>query len=296
MQLLRPMLASPTKQADLANLTFPMLASPKIDGIRAVNVNGKLLSRTLKDIPNHHTQCMFALPQYHGLDGELAVGNSYDKNLMQQTTSGCMSGDGTPDVTWWVFDRWDGAGTFRERFTSLDPYVGGSSPSIKVVPHVPIKSHEELAKFEEWALNKGFEGVMLRDPNGPYKQGRSTLREGYLLKVKRFEDSEAVVLGFAEQMTNNNEATTDERGYTKRSTHQANKEAAGILGALRVRDLATGVEFDVGTGFTNEQRNNLWDGRRFLIGKTITYKHFTVGVLDKPRFPTFKSFRDKRDI
>jgi DNA ligase-1 len=291
--LTRPMLAAPTKQIDLDNLWFPLLASPKIDGIRALNVNGKLLSRTLKEIPNLHTQSLFSSPEYQGLDGELAVGNPYDKNLMQQTMSGVMSQDGTPDVIWWVFDRWDMQAPFEDRFKSLPTFK--YSP-IKAVPHIVVNNYLELGTFEQWALEKGFEGVMLRAPNGPYKQGRSTLKERYLLKVKRFEDGEAIVLDTVEQMTNNNEATKDERGYTKRSTHKAGKEAAGTLGALRVREVRTGIEFDVGTGFTAEQRRNLWEGRRFLPGKIIKYKHFAIGVLDKPRFPTFVSFRDKRDM
>lgn len=299
MTLTRPMLAAPTKAADLENLQYPLMASPKIDGIRAVNINGRLVSRTLKDIPNKFTQREFGRPEYHGLDGELAVGKPYDKNLMQQTSSGVMSVEGAPVVQWWVFDRWELSGPFRERFASIDPLTLDEeliAPQIHRVPHVDIFNYGDLQKFEEWCLNKGFEGVMLRDPNGPYKQGRSTLKQGYLLKVKRFEDGEAEVLGFVEQMTNNNEATTDERGYTKRSTHQANKAYAGVLGALQVRDIRTGVEFDIGTGFTAEQRANLWEGRRYLTGKLVKYKHFAIGVKDKPRFPTFIGFRDRRDM
>ena len=43
-------------------------------------------------------------------------------------------------------------------------------------------------------------------PNAPYKQGRSTVREGYLLKVKTFLDDEATVVRFEERMHNGNEA------------------------------------------------------------------------------------------
>lgn len=297
MQLRRPMLAAPTKKADLENLRFPLLASPKIDGIRAVNIGGRLVSRTLKEIPNKYTQATLGIPSLHGADGELCVGKPYDKNLMQQTTSGVMSQDGVPDVTWWLFDDWSLSGTFKERYYQVAN--GGYKEEclrVRVVPHIVVNSYEALTNFEDLMVSKGFEGIMLRDPNGPYKQGRSTLREGYLLKVKRFEDGEAEIIGVVEQMKNNNEATTDERGYTKRSTHQDGKEAAGVLGALQVRDIVTGVEFDIGTGFTLEQRRNLWEGRKYLIGKIVKYKHFAIGVKDKPRFPTFVGFRDRRDM
>lgn len=294
--LVRPMLASPTKKQDLEKLQWPLLASPKIDGIRAVMVGGKLLSRKLLQIPNLHTQSLFQRASLEGLDGELAVGNPFDKNLMQQTLSGVMSRDGEPDVTWHIFDKWDDDDVYFRRAMLAKACAGiPEYPRVKWVPQTLIKSFADLEAYEQAVLDQGYEGVMLRHPHSPYKQGRSTLREGYLLKVKRFEDSEAVVIGFKEQMRNDNEATTDARGYTKRSTHADGKVASGILGALSVRDIVTGVEFDVGTGFTLEQRQNLWEARKYLIGKLVKYKHFPVGVVDLPRFPTFIGFRDKRD-
>jgi hypothetical protein len=73
---------------------------------------------------------------------------------------------------------------------------------------------------------------MLRDPNGPYKFGRSTRKEGYLLKLKRFCDSEAEVIGVVELMHNGNEAKTNALGRTERSTRKAGKTGMGVLGAL----------------------------------------------------------------
>lgn len=295
--LIRPMLASPTKEHDLLSLPFPLLASYKIDGIRACRVNGVLVSRTMKPIPNLYTQRMFQQACFEGLDGELVVGNPYDKNLMQQTQSGVMSVDGEPDVSWHIFDKWDAPGEYRFRAHCAKTIVNAAGiPLVRWVSHKVVNSFEDIKEMEEIALNLGYEGLMLRHPNGPYKQGRSTLREKFLLKIKRFEDSEAKVIGFKEQMRNDNVATTDARGYTKRSTHAEGKTAAGVLGALLVRDIHTGVEFDIGTGFNAEQRINLWEGRKYLIGKIAKYKHFPIGVVDAPRFPTFIGWRDRRDM
>lgn len=293
MTLKRPMLASPTKEDDLKALAWPMLGSYKIDGVRATVVNGRLMSRTMKPIPNRYTQSLFGLEQFEGLDGELVVGEPNDPNCMQYTMSGVMSRDGSPSVTWYIFDKWDVPGSYATRAFAARQI---EAACMKWVGHRMLNSYEEMLEFEHIALELGYEGIMLRHPLGIYKQGRSTLKEGLLLKVKRFVDSEAEVIGYKELMHNNNEAEYDERGYTKRSTHKANKSAAETLGALAVRDIHTGQEFDVGTGFTAEQRKNLWEGRKHLIGKLITYKHFPVGVKDLPRFPTFKSFRDRRDI
>ena len=48
-KLFAPMLASTYTGEDLK---FPVLVTPKIDGVRAIKLNGKLVSRSLKQIPN----------------------------------------------------------------------------------------------------------------------------------------------------------------------------------------------------------------------------------------------------
>lgn len=296
MELLRPMLAAPTKESDLANLRYPLLASPKIDGVRALNVNGVLVSRKLLPIPNKYVQELFGHTQFHGLDGELVVGAPTDRNLMQQTTSGVMSVEGRPHVMWYVFDSWALEGIYAMRAAIAKSTCTSSCDlTILWIPQTHIRSQDELTAYEDRVVAEGYEGVILRDPRAPYKQGRSTLKQGWMLKVKRFADSEAVVLDTFELMHNDNEATTDETGYAKRSTHAANKRGGDTLGGLRVRDVQSGIEFDIGTGFTAEQRSNLWQGRKYLVGKLLTYKHFPIGVKDKPRHPVFKAWRDPRD-
>lgn len=300
--LKRPMLAASTKAEDLSKLAFPLLASPKIDGVRAVNVNGKLVSRTLKDIPNALTQCCFGTLYLDGLDGELVVGNPTDHNLMQQTMSGVMSRDGAPKAEWFVFDDWKlGAMPFAERIAAVKErisrvYTPDLAKRIHAVSHTLVSSYAELQAYEEKRLAEGYEGVMVRSLRGPYKQGRSSVREGYLLKVKRFADAEAEVIGAVELRHNGNAATVDARGFTKRSTHAANKQGGGVLGCLKVRDLSSGVEFEIGTGFTWAQREQMWENRDKLPGLLVKYQHFTVGAVDKPRFPIFLGFRDRRDV
>jgi DNA ligase-1 len=141
--------------------------------------------------------------------------------------------------------------------------------------------------------------------NGLYKHGRSTLREGWLLKVKRFEDGEARVVATEEWETNLNEAKTNALGRTERSTHQANKVGAGVLGKLIVvgvkGDRYDGIEFGVGTGFrgadaADGERAKLWRMRDKLVGRIVRYKYFPTGGKDKPRFPIFDGWRDPIDM
>jgi DNA ligase-1 len=149
----------------------------------------------------------------------------------------------------------------------------------------------EAAKVEE-----GYEGIILRSPNAPYKFGRSTVREGYLLKVKRFEDSEAEIIGFDEEMFNGNEAQTNELGRTKRSTAAQGLVGKQTLGAFRVRDCVSGVEFSIGTGLTAAERQQFWDRQDDFRGKILKYKFFAVGVKVAPRHPVFLGMRDARDM
>src|SRR5690606_29022945 len=117
--------------------------------------------------------------------------------------------------------------------------------------------------------------------------GRATLREGWLWKLKRFEDSEAVILDFEERMHNANVAKTNALGYKERSSHKENLVPMGTLGALKVRDVKTGVEFDIGTGFSDLERQRMWDIRDRWLGRVVKYKFLPVGVKDKPRHPVY---------
>lgn len=279
------MLAEPLE----GNPRFPVLASPKLDGIRAVNINGALFSRKMKPIPNPFVQRLFGIEFLHGLDGELMVGTTFG------TSQAVMRKRDEPlNVTWNIFDKWNDPRGFQDRFMELVPY--SLYPQIKIVEHVRIDTQDELDAYEAKCLGEGYEGIMIRDPQGPYKQGRSTNREGWLLKVKRFVDSEAEIIGFEEEMRNTNEAQVSETGHTKRSSKQEGLVGKDTLGSLIVKDVVTGVEFNIGSGFTAEQRSSLWQGREFLYGQIVTYKFQPTGIKERPRFPIFKGFRDKDDM
>jgi DNA ligase 1 len=294
------MLAGTIKNVE--DLRFPILASPKLDGIRAIiDTNGKVMSRNGKEIPNKHVQDQLGFSHLYGLDGELICGDPTAPDAYRKTTSAVMSVDGEPEVTYHVFDvqaiRDYG---FQDRLakakTIINDVVRG--PRIKLVQHLTIKTVDELLRYEEVCLVKGYEGVMIRDPRGPYKHGRSTLKEGWLLKLKRFRDSEATVIGAVELRHNKNEATRNELGKLERSSAKAGKIAGGILGALVVRDCVTGVEFEIGTGFTREQRVELWQKAQLggLTDKMLTYKYFPTGSKDRPRFPVFVGWRHDLNV
>jgi len=292
MSRLRPMLAAQAPE-DLDKLRFPLIASPKLDGLRCLIVDGVAVSRTLKPIRNRHIQSLLGRPEFNGLDGELIVGSPTAPNCMQASTSGVMSADGEPDFRFFLFDSWQ-----RDRMPYWQWHTCNSLiylPSF-IHAHVQYKIHNVpmLEDLESSVLSDGYEGLILRSPDSPYKFNRSTEREAYMLKLKRFVDSEARVVGYEERMHNANEATRDERGFTKRSSHQDNKIPTGMLGALVCEK--DGLTFNVGTGFDDTQRLLLWAERDTLPGRIVKYKSFPVGVKDRPRHPVFLGFRDNDDL
>jgi len=294
----------PMKAEDAKELVFPLYASPKLDGIRAVVKDATVLSNSLKLIPNAYVQQVLGQTLYDGLDGELVVGPPNAPNAMQSTTSGVMSRTGEPDFTYWVFDFWNSPSMpFSKRYQIImravrDGIFDGPT-RIQHLPQTIIRNEIELNAFETMCLEDGYEGIMVRSPSGIYKYGRSTAREGIMLKVKRWADGEAIVIGYEEQMHNANEASVNALGNTQRSTAKAGMVPKGTLGTLLVKELTTGVEFSVGTGkgLTAELRQKLWEDQDNLIGKTIKYQSFkATGVKEKPRFPKFVAFRDPIDM
>jgi DNA ligase-1 len=115
-----------------------------------------------------------------------------------------------------------------------------------------------------------------------------------LLKLKRFLDDEAEVIGFEEKMSNHNVKEVDERGYSKRSSKKAGLVTAGTLGSLIVR--WKGVIFNIGSGFTDKQRQEIWDNKEKYLGKWFTFQYQELTSYGIPRFPTGRGFRSDLDM
>lgn len=288
-KITKPMLACTLEGMD--SIVFPVLATPKLDGIRCLIHNGEAVSRNFKLIQNTYIwDKMKGLPD--GLDGELIL----EGKPFNEVSSAVMSSDGEPDFRYYVFDYVSGEldKPYNERMAELDK-LGLPAFCVKLIP-VGISNTYNLLNYENRCVKQGYEGIMIRTPHGPYKCGRSTSREGYLQKIKRFTDSEAEILGFDEREHNANEATKDLLGHTQRSSHQENMVKTGTLGALRVRDVKTQVEFKIGTGYDDALRQEIWDHQKKYSKLLVKYKSQESGSKDAPRFPVFIGFRDKNDL
>lgn len=286
------------KAPPLDQLQYPVLASPKIDGIRAYVEKGVVYSRNNKAIPSEGVQALFGDRKLNGLDGELVAGPPNHHEVFTRTTSAVMTRrprETIYRVQFLVFDAYMPGAPFGLRLKSATAQArvwgsGTRNAACSAIDHALIKDAAGLAAYEQRCLAEGYEGIMVRDPAGLYKQGRSTVAEGGLLKVKQFLDAEATIIGFEEQMHNDNPRGDD----GKRSTHKEGRLPMGVLGAFKVRS-KDGTEFDVGSGFTLKERGEYWARRSQLIGKLIRYRYFPTGTKERPRFPVFAGFRDRRD-
>lgn len=272
----------------IRDLRLPVFGTPKIDGIRAFAVSNQARSRAHLPIPNQHVQDLFSfLPD--GLDGELVIPYA-DYN---ETQSAIMSNDGQPDFRFRVFDYCpDGLEPlpFVNRWRMAEQ-LSGLPSFVELLNQRLLSTIQELEEYETWALEKGHEGICVRNPTGFYKSGRSTTTEQYLLKIKRFHESEAEVIDVVELQHNTNAPGEDAFGLTKRPKFTAGMVPGAKLGALVVRDLLTGIEFEIGSGFTLSDRVNYWTDRNNLLGRIVTYKYQPYGVKERPRCPVFRGFR-----
>ncbi|KKM06415.1 hypothetical protein LCGC14_1744210 [marine sediment metagenome] len=311
----KPLLAT---AADLDKVVFPVIGSPKLDGIRCLKIDGRAVSRKFKPIPNDYIRTWIEKNCSDGFDGEILCLDP--AGPFSEVSSMVMSKEHPAEKSFvyavfdWVWkDQLDTP--FSVRAANVETWfeqVRKDRPEItrhmRPVPQFNLDTREHLDAFHlEW-VGVGYEGTMIRDPKGVYKCGRSTQKQGILLKIKDWIDEEAEVIGVVEQMENTNEAKRDEVGDVKRSTAKEGKVGKGTMGKLRCRALSDGCLFSVGTGWTDEERQFIWDtvdwahdeGRmgHSIIGAIIKVKHQPDPGKKKrkpgvpPRFPQFIGYRN----
>lgn len=264
-----------SKTPNLKTLRYPVIATPKLDGIRCAVENGKLRTFNKKPVPNKHINEAFE-PITHlmeGFDGELMIPGQ-DFNGVQ---SAVMSRTGKPAFKFMAFDLHNSPLTYVNRTNDLYAAIlvinnlGYAEASfIEQVPQTVCRNADELQAFWDKCIADGYEGAIVADPHGYYKNGRSGLKEQLLLKLKLWHDDEAIVIEVQEEIAQD--------GTPK-----------GRAGALLVKH-SSGCEFGV-AGFDDIAKASMWINRKAIVGKTITFKYQDWPAGGNPRFPGFKGFR-----
>ena len=231
--------------------------SEKYDGLRGFWDGRKLWSRKGQAIaaPDYF---LAELPKEVALDGELWMG----RGKFEETISTVLSQ--TPDERWkrvrfMVFDAPQAQGTFEQRVQFIRETLPAENQFVKPVIQTRCEGKAQLIAERDRVVSEGGEGLMLRQPESEYEAGRSPT----LLKVKPQDDAEAKVI-----------AHVPGRG-----------KFGGKLGSLRVRT-AAGLEFSIGTGFSDAQRESPPP-----VGAVVTYRFRGLTGKGLPRFPSFLRIR-----
>ena len=234
--------------------------SEKLDGVRARWDGKTLVSRggNRFNAPAWFTEGFPRVP----LDGELWMGRDTFDRL-----SGAVRRQ-TPDDAEWrmirfmVFDLPASPAPFDERLARLRGlFETIESPRIALVEQFRVSDHNALMETLGRVVDAGGEGLMLHRETSLYTAGRTD----DLLKVKRYDDAEAVVVGHL----------------------PGNGRLAGMLGALLV-EMPDGRRFRLGTGFSDEERREPPPP-----GATVTYKYYGKTRNGLPRFASFLRIREE---
>jgi DNA ligase-1 len=279
--MFKPLLA--TTMTDPKKLKFPLIASPKLDGIRCIVRNGMPLTRRGHPIPNRYIR-----KKLSGLllsfDGELMVPDG-DFNDVQHAV---MTEEGEPDFIYYVFDTPNESLRYLMRLQVLNNCELPDNTEV-LETHI-VKSYDEVLAYHEDCINRGAEGVILRSKLGIYKYGRSTEKEGIMVKVKRFHDDEATVVGVTELFYTNKKKPENIPNYEGRKVSETGRISKNQIASLQCQ--YKDVFFSLGTGFTEAQREELWAMGQDLIGKRVTFKYQELSKMRRvPRFPVFKAIR-----
>lgn len=233
--------------------------SEKYDGVRAYWDGSRLLSRegNVFHAPDWFTRDLPDQP----LDGELWMGRERFAELSGAVRRLEPRESEWREIRFMVFDMPWGERPFNERLQALRAEVSDAGiDHLVLVEQRSATDHEQLMHQLDEVIARGGEGLMLKQGDSLYRAGRS--RD--LLKVKRFQDAEAVVLG-----------------------HLPGKgRLTGKMGALLV-ELDSGRKLRIGTGFTDEERDDPPPE-----GAVITFRYSGHTSTGLPRFASYVRIRD----
>ncbi len=228
--------------------------SEKLDGIRAYWNGKELLSKNENKIyaPFWFTK---DFPPFE-LDGELWTKRNDFENIQNIVL------DINPSIKWNeisynIFEIPNEKGNFDKRLEKIKLWLEKNPNNfIKIIPQKVCKNETDLDNYLKELIDKKAEGIMLKNPNLEYFNGRSE----NILKVKKFYDDEGLVIAL---------------NYSK----------DGKFKSLKMK-LTNGIIFNLGGGFSDIQRLN-----PPKIGDIVTFKYYDLTKNNKPKFASFLRVR-----
>lgn len=231
--------------------------SEKLDGIRGYWDGTCLQTRKGKRL---HPPTWFIqnFPPFE-LDGELWSKRG-DFEFIQSIVMDQTPGAGWKKITYNIFEVPNGKGDFYSRLGKAKRWFETNrNPQVRIISQVKVRDKEHLDLFLNEIHTKGGEGVIVKNPDIPYHTGRSS----HILKVKKFQDMEGVVT----------------------AVNQGKGKYKSMMGSLTLT-LENGTVFKLGTGFTDQVREN-----PPLVGTVVTFKYYGVTKNGIPKFASFLRVR-----
>lgn len=236
------------------------LMSEKLDGIRGYWDGRQLLSKNgLLFRP--HPDFIKGFPAFP-LEGEIWGGRG-----TYEATSGLVRKE-EPHAGWLslkfaIFDAPQIPGGVEERLAAArEWFLTHPSPYAFVIEQQTVKDAKHLQAELQKIEKLGGEGIILRKPGSFYEVGRSA----DILKVKSYDDAEAVVLAHIPGSGRNKDR----------------------MGSLLVESVDSKIRFKIGTGFSDAERENPPP-----VGSVITFKYYGFYRSGIPKFPSFLRIRQQ---
>ena len=289
--VVRPMLAN-TFSHDVYNgssrafkISFPAFIQKKYDGIRCISYikDGIVILESRKGIPFQNftllkeelKELFTHMPPDFYFDGEL-----YTNKLDFETISGLIrlhEKKIKPEdielinkIEYHIYDFIDMNQkelSYHLRHEYITTFLNENTTSnslCKNVETIKIDKLEDIKVYHDKFVQEGYEGIMIRDMNGPYEVNK---RSKYLQKFKEFMEDEFKIVGF-------HEGTGDEKG--------------SIVWNCITKD---GKTFAVRPKGTFESRQKLFNDGNQYIGKLLTVIFQEYSSENIPRFPVGKGIR-----
>lgn len=208
---LKPQLAKSSNDCSVGVMDKDYFASRKLDGVRALfsynkeedsvetsSRGGGEYDISTTEIRNDNVLLDFF--RKHPdiiLDGEIYV-HGWSLQKISGTCRLKTWEDRCSKLEFWIFDYIDTEKSFNNRLDFLvDLSINEFSnhPKIKVVEHEYVEGWAKIKRLHDKYVNEGFEGLVLRKPNGVYEPGK---RNSSWIKVKDRLDGEFEIVGIEE--------------------------------------------------------------------------------------------------
>lgn len=299
-----PILA-PNQQPNLDELVYPLIASNKIDGLRMVVKDGKLLARSLKPIMNVNLQKRFNfLAEWSQKNNTILDGELYSPSISFPELSGMCRGfenNLIDDLKFYCFDRIISENfdePYNKREKGIQPILDLFNPEFitKVKSYLVTNPQEVKDLFEKVIADK-FEGLILRSLDGRYKFGRATLKENLMYKCKPFESFDSQITGVVQstEVDEGVEKKINELGRSVTSKRVSERHTIEKASAFWVD--YEGKPLKVVLAMLDPEKVAVWINKDSLIGKWIEFKAMKIGMKagGLPRHPIMLRYRTDKD-